>query len=137
MDDAQIRKTDWLGHRWPFEITHRFMCGVTRHIVCVGGLELSSHDTSDLAREWINRTRPVSLTKAVSDNPEFRGGLALVEAGGKGRLARLPARLWPSYDAIVVTRTPRCLGILSAKARAMYSGEFAVFIRVYSVINRA
>lgn len=128
---ARIRATDWLKHRWNFEIGRRSMQGQTKYEVRVGPLVLSSHSNADAARRAIDLIRIVNIAEAVRLNPEFAGGTVFIEGGGgpSPRLARIPRRLWPTYDAIVLGRMSSQLSMLSAKARALFADDPSVFVR--------
>jgi len=133
-DMERIRSTDWLKHRWRFSIDTSQMQGQTKYEVRLGHLVLSSHGGNGSARRWIEECRIISLAQAIELHPEFARATVLIEGQAPGfpspRLARIPKQLWPTYDAIVLSRMPRCLSILSAKARAMFPYEAStVFVR--------
>jgi hypothetical protein len=144
MDESRwIKEADWLQHRWAVEIRKREMQAQVTYLVCVGGCELSSHGTAAIAKGAANRLKPISLEAMVGQHPEYAGGMALIEGyslptvrGENPRLARIPPRLWNSYDALFVARHAQYLTLISAKARAMFPRHMGVFVRVYPASGR-
>lgn len=144
LDESRwIRETDWLRHRWPPEIRKREMQGQVTYQLFIGECDLSTHDTAAAAKGAAERLRPVSLEAMIAQFPEFAGGTALIEGyslptvrGENPRLARIPPRLWSSYDVVHVARHARYLTLLSAKARALFPRHMGVFVRVYAPPGR-
>jgi hypothetical protein len=144
LDESRwIRETDWLRHRWPVEIRKREMQGQVSYLLCAGDCQLSNHSTFAAAQGAGQRLRPISLEAMVAQCPEFAGGTALIEGyslptvrGENPRLARIPPRLWNSYDVVHVARHARYLTLISAKARALFPHHMGVFVRVYSSPGR-
>lgn len=141
MDESKwIREADWLRHRWSAEIRTQEMQGQVTYQLSVGECGLSSHSTAASAHGAARRLKPISLAAMIAECPEYAGGTALVEGyslptirGENPRLARIPPRLWNSYDVIHVAKHARYLTLLSAKARALFPRHMAVFIRVYAL----
>lgn len=123
---------DWLQHRWPFEIRTFEMTGRKTFNVHVGQCVVSSHPGRAEAEHWINAVTIESVATIVARLRHLRPALVLVEGPGSHR-ARIPPELWATYDGLVLSgheSAPAC--ILSAKARALFSGDPEVFIRIYS-----
>ncbi|MCA1199119.1 hypothetical protein K9B35_14170 [Sphingomonas sp. R647] len=143
-DSKSISQADWLRHRWAVDIGRRVMLGEVTHIVSVGGCELTHHRTAAAASRVAEQLSPVSLEEMIARYPEFAAGVALIEGyarpvepGQSPRLARVPRRLWASYDVLLVSRQARYLCLISAKARAMFPRHHAVFVRVYPPVGKA
>lgn len=131
MDDstlARIRATDWLAHRWPFEVRKaQLMYQGDTHYVNVGPCPVASLDSAAAAHQWIEQWRPRSLAEVIASHPQCLPTTAYVEFAG-GRV-RIPERFWPSYDAIDLSHGGERVTVLSAKARALFPGFAGVFIR--------
>jgi hypothetical protein len=128
--DSAVTAKDWLTHRWDFRINNigLIACSAPWH-VDAGGCTISTHATRRNAERWVERFKPASLFDVVAAHPEL-SPMVIVIDGMNGRLARIPEPLWPTYDAIDLTFGGR-LRTLSAKARAMFPEEKAVFVRGY------
>ncbi|MES2042610.1 MAG: hypothetical protein V4475_01975 [Pseudomonadota bacterium] len=125
-----VAAQDWLAYRWAVSIDVRWLAGTATFFVMAGGCEVHHCGTREAAERWVATARPSSLADMITDWAGASAAIALIEGGREGRLARIPARLWPSYDAMRVNATDAQLTLLSAKARAMFPAARAVFIRV-------
>ena len=130
MDDRV--PTDWLAHRWPFEIRRSWSNGVTRCEVFVGPLNVGAHGDAATAQAWIDGVKLESLAVIVARYRELHPVLVLIEGHG-GRLARIPPELWATYDGLVISATGGCVGVLSAKARSLFEDDPCVFVRIYRI----
>lgn len=116
--DPKIAETDWLQHRWHFEIKSREMQGQTSYYVSVGGCDVSRHKSAAGAKKWIEEVRIRSLADVIASHPHLHPILVYIDAAPGGRL-RIPPELWATYDALDQSWGDNFL-VLSAKARAMF-----------------
>ena len=129
---AAEEQVDWLSHRWSFEVRPTSMNGTTRYEVCVGPLNVCSHDDRVRAAAWADTVKLESLAVIVARRRKLHPVLVLIEGKG-GRLARIPPELWATYDGLIVSGVDRYVSVLSAKARALYDNDPSVFVRIYKV----
>ena len=126
-----VADRDWLAWRWQMTIAERFMAGTTTFLVQAAGCDVHACSSRDEAERWAAAAKPSTLAELMEAWPGEGEPLALIEGVGTGgRLARIPSRLWSTYDGMLVFSAADRLTILSAKARAMFPSERAVFVRV-------
>jgi hypothetical protein len=125
---GQIKRVDWLAHRWPIKERTQLYGGWTIHMGEIEGNRiLQATDAAEYDKK-LAKQRPVCLARFIASQRTLHPAIVLVVADTY-RLGRIPPELWCGYDVTPLMDLP-AVTLLSAKARVVFPAWPNALIRV-------